>query len=110
MGTWETVEVCIEVPTYEEDGNTGGQWDPNENTGGGGGGGYQPQSIAPKAKKLFTNHNMSDEEWKKLEDMLDKLTDDCMGGNLYKKLYEIQNNKTATPPSSILDKVKGVFQ
>lgn len=22
-----------------------------------------------------------------LEDMLDKLTDDCMGGNLYKKLY-----------------------
>jgi len=29
------VEVCIEVPTYEEDGNTGGQWDPNENTGGG---------------------------------------------------------------------------
>ena len=87
VGTWETVEVCIEVPTYEEDGNTGGQWDPNENTGGGGGGGYQPQSIAPKAKKLFTNHNMSDEEWKKLEDMLDKLTDDCMGGNLYKKLY-----------------------
>ena len=27
---------------------------------------------------------MSDEEWKKLEDMLDKLTDDCMGGDLYK--------------------------
>ena len=35
VGKWETVEVCIEVPTYEEDGNTGGQWDPNENTGGG---------------------------------------------------------------------------
>ena len=30
--------------------------------------------------------------------------------NLYKKLYEIQNNKKATQQSSIMDKVKGVFQ
>mgnify|MGYP000835709350 FL=1 len=59
---------------------------PNENTGGGSGGGYAPDPIIPKAKKLFTNLKMSDEEWKKLEDMLDELTDDCMGGALYKKL------------------------
>ena len=30
--------------------------------------------------------------------------------NLYKKLYEIQYNKKATQQSSIMDKVKGVFQ
>ena len=29
---------------------------------------------------------------------------------LYKKLYEIQNNKKATQQASIMDKVKGVFQ
>ncbi len=30
--------------------------------------------------------------------------------NLYRKLYEIQNNKKAAQQSSIMDKVKGVFQ
>lgn len=30
--------------------------------------------------------------------------------NLYRKLYEIQNNKKASQQSSIMDKVKGVFQ
>lgn len=68
-----------ETPTYEEDINVG-QWGLMKNTGGGSGGGYAPDPIIPKAKKLFTNLKMSDEEWKKLEDMLDELTDDCMGG------------------------------
>ena len=96
VGKWETVEVCIEVPTYEEDGNTGGQWDPNENTGGGGGGGYQPQSIAPKAKTIFRNSSMINENWRVIEKMLDKITQNCMGKGLYNGLVDILKGKTIT--------------
>ena len=96
VGTWEKVQVCIEEPTYEEDGNIGGQWGPNENTGGGGGGGYQPQPIAPKAKTIFRNSSMIDENWKVIEKMLDKIMQNCMGKGLYNGLVDVLKGKTIT--------------
>lgn len=93
-GNMGKVQVCIEEPTYEEDGNIGGQWGPNENTGGGGGGGYQPQPIAPKAKTIFRNSSMIDENWKVIEKMLDKIMQNCMGKGLYNGLVDVlkENN------------------
>ena len=94
VGTWEKVQVCIETPTYEEDSNIGGQWDPNENTSGGGGGGYQPQPIAPKAKEIFRNSSMTKENWKVIEEKLEKITKSCMGKALYNGLKESLKGKT----------------
>ena len=95
---WEhgkKVQVCIETPTYEEDSNIGGQWDPNENTSGGGGGGYQPQPIAPKAKEIFRNSSMTKENWKVIEEKFGKrLQKVCMGKALYNGLKESLKGKT----------------
>lgn len=53
-------------------------------TGGGGATPTPPQ--VPKAKRLFRNSNMSDANWKKLEEMIEKIMNDCMGGALYNGL------------------------
>ena len=54
---------------------------------GGGGGTTDPGTIAPFAKAIFRNSNMNDENWKKIEDMLEKIVEDCLGQGLYSGLW-----------------------
>lgn len=62
--------------------------------GGGGGGGGGGGPSAPKAKKLFRNNNLTETDWKALEDMINKIMADCMGGKLYNSLYnEMEGGK-----------------
>ena len=63
--------------------------------GGGGIGGDSSSSSgsgsAPKAQKMFRNSNMTEQNWKVIEKMLDKITENCMGENLYNALLEKLN-------------------
>lgn len=76
--------------------------DDDNNEGGGGGGGSNPDNpdnpsnIAPKAKKIFRNSNMIEENWRVIENMLEKIMEDCMGNTLYNGLVEKLNGKTLT--------------
>ena len=65
---------------------------PEVDSGGGVGGGYQP--VAPKAKAIFRNSNMTDNSWKTIENLLDKMTKTKIGEALYHKLQEALKGKT----------------
>ena len=56
----------------------------------------EPEEVAPKAKKMFRNSNMTEANWKKLEAMLDKIIADCLGNNLYNGLLSLMNGGTFT--------------
>lgn len=62
--------------------------------GGGNQGGELPQPIAPKAKAIFRNSNMTDKNWGVIERMLDKITADCMEKALYNGLKNALKGKT----------------
>ena len=88
----EIVEVCNNT-YYDKDGNAH-LWEPDTGNGGvGGGGGYQP-TIAPKAKAIFRNSNMTEANWKALEKLLNKITENCMGSELYNGLANVLDGKT----------------
>ena len=74
------------------DSGTGGGGSGNS----GGSGVSSGTSIAPKAKAIFRNSNMTDENWEVIENMLDKITETCMGKNLYNGLKEKLNGNTFT--------------
>ncbi len=61
---------------------------------GGGGGGGTTTLVAPKAKKIFRNSYMTDENWKIIEKMLERIMKDCMGKALYNGLLESLRGKT----------------
>ena len=63
--------------------------------GGTGGNGSVP-SLAPKAQAIFRNSNMIDENWQVIENMIEKIIEDCMGQNLYNGLKQKLNGKTLT--------------
>lgn len=66
-----------------------------DNGGGSGGGGVAPPNvIAPKAKKIFRNSNMTDQNWQIIENMLNKIIANCMGGNLYNAIVNHLDGKT----------------
>ena len=79
-----------------------GMGDPNdpEQSGdhkkGGGGSSSNPPPLAPKAKAIFRNSNMINQNWEKIEKMLDKITNDCAGEQLYNGLKKLLNGKTLT--------------
>jgi hypothetical protein len=52
-----------------------------------------PQTVAPKATKIFRNSNMTLENWKKLEKMIEKIEKDCLGAALYDGLEEKLDGK-----------------
>ncbi|GHT11558.1 hypothetical protein FACS189426_13620 [Bacteroidia bacterium] len=72
------------------DGGNGGDGGEGLYIGGGGsggnGGGNENGYSAPKAKALFKNGNLSDAQWKKVEDWLNKILKDCVGNKLYAAL------------------------
>ena len=53
---------------------------------GGGGGGTTPSQVSPQgdlAKSVFSNKSrLTPEQWKNIEEMLNKMNNDCMGGRL----------------------------
>ena len=53
-----------------------------------------PASVAPKATKIFRNANLTIENWKKLEEMLNKIMKDCLGSGLYNSLLSVLEGKT----------------
>lgn len=66
---------------------------------GGGGGNTTPKSpaeIAPKASKIFRNSKMTEQNWALVEKMIEKIINDCMGGELYNGLKSYLNGKTLT--------------
>ena len=52
-----------------------------------------PPPIAPLAKQIFKNNNMIEETWVKLETMLKKILEDCMGQSLYRELRDYLQEK-----------------
>lgn len=70
---------------------------------GGGGGGSTIKVGAPNADRLF-NGNLTEQQWKALEAMINKIMADCMGGALYNSLvargsYSLQINTGGTSSS-----------
>jgi len=63
--------------------------EPDPPTGGGGSNG-----SATKAKKIFRNDNLSPEEWDKIENMIEQIINDCMGGPLYNSLVDFMGGST----------------
>jgi len=88
---------CYDIPGSTDNGNNNGNNNPPDypppggggySGGGGGSGGSTPTpaSVAPKATKIFRNSNLILENWKALENMLNKITSDCLGSGLYNGL------------------------
>lgn len=50
--------------------------------------------ISPNAKELFNNSNMQREDWLNLENMLEEIKDDCLGGNLFNALKNLLYGST----------------
>ena len=75
----------------------GGYFDPSiPPVGVGGGSSSSGSDTAPKAKEIFRNANMTNENWELLEKMLEKIMKDCMGEALYNGLANSLNGKTLT--------------
>jgi hypothetical protein len=82
----EYYQVCDE-DTEDDSGSSGGGI-----TGGGGSSTTGGGSVS-MAKAMFRNSNMTDENWNVIENMLKKITEDCMGQNLYNALLEKLDGK-----------------
>lgn len=53
-------------------------------------------SVAPMAQSIFRNSDMTADNWKVIERMIEKIIKDCMGQNLYNGLIEKLDGKTLT--------------
>lgn len=63
--------------------------------GGGGSGSTTPPIVdASKAKTIFRNSTMTEQNWEKIENMLDKMIENCLGSGLYNGLVTMLNGKT----------------
>lgn len=109
---WHCWEVESVAYLMEDTGPGGGGGSGGFDTGvpvggdiglGGGGGGSSTGSgtssgvsVAPKAKAIFRNSSMTDENWEVVENMLEKIIENCMGQNLYNTLKEKLNGNTLT--------------
>jgi hypothetical protein len=68
-------------------------------TGGGGGGDTSSDAATPttsKAKKIFRNSNMTEANWEKLEEMIEKIMEHCLGEALYNHIVYSLNGQTVT--------------
>lgn len=78
--------VCDEV-SEDDSGSSGG------GITGGGGSSTSGGGSAPLAKAMFRNSSMTNENWEVIENMLKKITKDCMGRNLYNALLDKLDGK-----------------
>ena len=89
-----TEEGSEEEEEEEGDNYFPGGWGGGGSAPGGGGSGSQPTNIAPRAKALFRNSSMTDADWNRLESLLNKIMDDCMGEGLYRGLSGLLKENT----------------
>ena len=82
----EYYQVCDD-DTEDDSGSSGG------GITGGGGSSTSGGGSAPLAKAMFRNSNMIDQNWGIIERMLEKITEDCMGRNLYNALLDKLDGK-----------------
>ncbi|GHU79777.1 hypothetical protein FACS1894145_4650 [Bacteroidia bacterium] len=52
--------------------------------------------TVPKAKKIFRNSNMTEDNWEKLEKMIEKIMEHCLGRALYNSIVSELNGGTVT--------------
>jgi hypothetical protein len=81
---------------YNNNGENEGDTDTNPPDPGNTGGGGASASGTPKAKKIFRNSNMSEYNWRKIEEMIEKIQEYCLGGELYSELEILLNGRTLT--------------
>lgn len=97
---WEVSGGSLPLPSDEEDGFPPeipveeGVDDGIGGPGGSSGGTTSGGGSAPLAQKIFRNSNMTDQNWAVIEKMIEKIIDDCLGGNLYNGLKEKLDGKT----------------
>lgn len=82
-------EIPIEEGSGDNLGGSGG-------SGASSGGSYTGSGSAPMAQAVFRNSNMTEQNWKVIEDMLEKIIKNCMGEHLYNSLKEKLNGNTLT--------------
>lgn len=75
--------TCNTFPCICQSGGGG-----NSGVGSGSGNSSIPSSTAPNAERSFINAAMSQEDWEKLESMLMKIKEDCLGETLYNELVK----------------------
>lgn len=72
----------------------GGSGEEGELDWGESGGNHSSKNDAPRAKLIFRNSNMTKENWAIVENMLDKIVENCMGEALYNGLANLLDGKT----------------
>lgn len=89
-GYWEYYQVCEWIDDGDNDDphspGTGGRVNPP--------GSGTSDSNTSKAKKIFRNSNMTQENWKKIEKLLEKIIENCLGKGLYDGLVNELNGGT----------------
>ncbi|MDR0712525.1 MAG: hypothetical protein LBF67_09330 [Prevotellaceae bacterium] len=76
----------IPADGVDSGGSSGGNGSNGGGGGGGGGGGNlgnTGSNVAPNAKKLFESADLTTAQWTKIENMINKIRVDCIGGKLY---------------------------
>lgn len=79
----ETYQVCDDEAEDDSGSGGGGISTGGSSTVGG--------ETAPKAKAIFRNSSMTDENWGIVERMLEKIVNDCMGKSLYDSIKTALN-------------------
>ena len=79
----QTICICDAINKDDEEGEKEG-----------GTGTENSSSVAPKAQDIFRNSSMTEENWKIVEGMIEKIMKDCMGNNLYNGLKAKLNGGT----------------
>ncbi|WP_294619423.1 hypothetical protein [uncultured Bacteroides sp.] len=77
--------VCEYVWVEEDDDDIEGGVDPEEG---------ESQIVSLKAKNIFQNSELSEQDWKLLEVRLDSIIEKCMGAGLYNSLLDSLNGAT----------------
>lgn len=81
---------------FDGGGGGGGGYYPAGGGGGGGSSNTSPGVDAPLAKEIFRNTTMTDANWEKIENMLEKIIEHCLGEGLYNGLKNALGGKTLT--------------
>lgn len=98
------------------DNTIGGDWHGNEsggNIGGstdvgyGGSGGGTLGNMAPRAKEIFQNTDISDADWETLQKLLDPIIDECLGKFLSADLKILLSNQSIKIQFGYVDKTSG---
>lgn len=83
-----------DIPVEGDGGSGGGGNSGSSSPGGDNNDNTSDSGVAPKAQAIFRNSNMTEQNWNVIENMLEKIIENCMGQNLYNGLVEKLNGST----------------